>query len=1446
MKEAPKNRTKLQSAMEYLTTYGWTLLVLALILASMFVLGLFNSNNYTPTAKPGACYVLKNQYGGTSTEGTCTGALPEFVTQFNGGTLSYVSSSYVIGTTSQLTLSVWIYQSSLISNNPIIIAEDHVSPDQGWALEENGGQLYGAFFSPSGSEFDSARANVMLGSWQDIVITYNGLYPQLYVNAVQYPQSGSGIFQPADEPIVIGGGNSQNPSGEFVGYISNVQVYSRALQQNLITSLYQEGVGGIPIDLQYLVGWWPLNGNVNDYSGNNYNGQASSISYVSIFTINNRTVSSVATTVSTAATSTVATTAATTSTATTSMATTSMATTATTSTATTTLTTITSTTTIPSLQPTSNAPGPWTLVFDDEFTGSTLNLSKWAPNWFGSNALAITSPVNNYELECYNPSQATVGNGYLSLNAVAASSAPGHCGSQSETNASGMIMTYGKFYYSYGYAEAEIWLPGNANSVYDWPAWWTDGEGVNWPATGEIDIMEGLSGALQYHVHTSCTGSGSGNIAVAGDTSGWHTYAADWEPGSVTFYYDGNDVGAMTTASNGCMPNTPQFLILNLALGGAGGKTVVPSSMIVKYVRVWQHVLNYSGSVPPTVTLTLSNGNSILQGTADNAIGTTSGTGDTIQIKDCAGSGSSCTPSTVLASGTTSTTNSMADLPAGSFILEACDTTHGVCSATDTVTITSTAVLQYVPITITNLQSSATPVPFQEMLVVHDPTYSPYINSGWSNVEFTSGAPAGSGGTPLQAWVENNAVNTAVSTRVWVNLPNGLGVAGSGSNSITIYMNMMTSNVMSASGPTGEAPQLSTTYGQYDNGADVFNNYWNFAGTSLTVGTQTTGGGWSAFCSNTSYCTETNYASQNNGLSISYPSGYENYDFFWASTFTTSSTFDWYGTPPAASTHSGSVSSNNNGGFGFGFGNDGGDVGEVTQTGLCYPGGSDGCAASTAITFYTIAAGTGGSATAFTASRGVWSTILSGGSLYQQFNYSTALTKSGVSASENIGWGYGYATLAGTFAIQWARIRSSPPNGVMPSPGVSFGGRIVPTLTLNLCSAYEYQGQYYLSELVNCKITGSVTSAGDQAVGTLYFNNVAEGSTVQGSTNTVSHALSVTPGTYAITISTLGTANYSAENMTDILNIINSSTGTGFNGSPIFWGATWQEYAEMQATNITYQRTDLFNDTYQGYPAEILNWSKSRKIIGIIDYNMICGPHGNDTCPSWGLGTWNGAVANAIKWYPEVHIWEIWNEPQYGYSQSGYLTNDLPYNYSQMVKSAYRLIKVHNATDTVLCFGGDNIYSGGDGYDASFYQWAQLVWSNGTAPYCDAISLHAYTSYYGWLLNQTPPGGQYTLGQVFNQSLAAYESLTGKPIWITEYGMPEDNSCLSEPCGLQQQAEFDAQATALFISHPYVRAAVVYNLNDPSWGLINGTSGAIRPSYYAFGNFSEMVTGHYP
>ncbi|MEM3860775.1 MAG: hypothetical protein QW478_15505 [Candidatus Micrarchaeaceae archaeon] len=44
-----------------------------------------------------------------------------------------------------------------------------------------------------------------------------------------------------------------------------------------------------------------------------------------------------------------------------------------------------------------------------------------------------------------------------------------------------------------------------------------------------------------------------------------------------------------------------------------------------------------------------------------------------------------------------------------------------------------------------------------------------------------------------------------------------------------------TTNELSSSGTSGigEAPELSPVYGEYDDGQYVFNNYWNFAGTTL-------------------------------------------------------------------------------------------------------------------------------------------------------------------------------------------------------------------------------------------------------------------------------------------------------------------------------------------------------------------------------------------------------------------------------------------------------------------------------------------------------------------------------------------------------------------------------------------------------------------------------------
>jgi hypothetical protein len=67
----------------------------------------------------------------------------------------------------------------------------------------------------------------------------------------------------------------------FNGLIANVQVYNTTLSSSEITQLYLEGIGGTPINPRNLVGWWPLNGNGNDYSGNNANDALQTISYTS-------------------------------------------------------------------------------------------------------------------------------------------------------------------------------------------------------------------------------------------------------------------------------------------------------------------------------------------------------------------------------------------------------------------------------------------------------------------------------------------------------------------------------------------------------------------------------------------------------------------------------------------------------------------------------------------------------------------------------------------------------------------------------------------------------------------------------------------------------------------------------------------------------------------------------------------------------------------------------------------------------------------------------------------------------------------------------------------------------------------------------------------------------------------------------------------------------------
>ena len=223
-------------------------------------------------------------------------------------------------------------------------------------------------------------------------------------------------------------------------------------------------------------------------------------------------------------------------------------------------------------------PGDWTLKFDDEFNGTSLNTAEWSTGWYGS---GITPPVSSSEDDCYDPAQVSEGGGALSLSLVQENE---NCG-QDEQYAAGLVSTMGKFSFTYGFIEARVWLPevpGNPGEVANWPGVWTDGQ--NWPDDGEIDIAEGLdNGQVCAHFHGPENPSGVKVGCPSGIyTDGWHTFAADWEPGSITYYYDGVDIGSVTSG----ITSAPMFIVLDNA---AGGDISTPATMKVDYVRVWQH-----------------------------------------------------------------------------------------------------------------------------------------------------------------------------------------------------------------------------------------------------------------------------------------------------------------------------------------------------------------------------------------------------------------------------------------------------------------------------------------------------------------------------------------------------------------------------------------------------------------------------------------------------------------------------------------------------------------------------------------------------------------------------------------------------------------------------------------------------------------------------------------
>ena len=305
---APKH-IKSQSAMEYLMTYGWAILIIAIVLAALFSLGVFSPTAYTPKASPGSCQVFRPNGPGTTSfinlEGICNGELPRYVASF-GPTQSYIniSSPNNFSNLNTITFSFWFKSSVPWTNtywpgSVIFVSKWTPGPcSSDWGSlggSESGGNNEGRIVVGFGTSVcASAGSGVRLysqqglnnGVWHNVVATRTpGGTDYLYIDGILVAsESDPGGTITNNRDIQLGIDNyppNGGPYSQLTGNIANFQLYNTSLSANDIKALYQEGIGGAPINIENLVGWWPLNGNANDYSGNDNNGVPNGVTYTS-------------------------------------------------------------------------------------------------------------------------------------------------------------------------------------------------------------------------------------------------------------------------------------------------------------------------------------------------------------------------------------------------------------------------------------------------------------------------------------------------------------------------------------------------------------------------------------------------------------------------------------------------------------------------------------------------------------------------------------------------------------------------------------------------------------------------------------------------------------------------------------------------------------------------------------------------------------------------------------------------------------------------------------------------------------------------------------------------------------------------------------------------------------------------------------------------------------
>jgi len=235
----------------------------------------------------------------------------------------------------------------------------------------------------------------------------------------------------------------------------------------------------------------------------------------------------------------------------------------------------------------------WNLVWSDEFDYRGLpDLERWGYE---------VGYIRNNELQYYTEGReenARVADGTL----IITSRKEAYEGFE-YTSAS--LHTKETATWTYGRIEVRAKLPTGTGM---WPAIWMLGaniDEVNWPACGEIDIMENVGFSpdrIHGNVHTEAynhvLGTNKGaSVHINDPFEDFRVYAVEWFEDHIDFFVDDDLYFTFENEETGSAAwpfDAPHYLIINAAVGGSWGgqygvkDDIFPQEYLIDYVRVYE------------------------------------------------------------------------------------------------------------------------------------------------------------------------------------------------------------------------------------------------------------------------------------------------------------------------------------------------------------------------------------------------------------------------------------------------------------------------------------------------------------------------------------------------------------------------------------------------------------------------------------------------------------------------------------------------------------------------------------------------------------------------------------------------------------------------------------------------------------------------------------------